>query len=55
MAERDGGGGGVDASEVDDTGKTEAYRTGNGGGFTAYPLKPDIYTSANSIRIWKIC
>ena len=38
MAERDGGGGGVAASEVDDTGKTEA-RTGNGGGSNMLVLR----------------
>jgi len=38
VAERDGGGGGVAASEVDDTGKTEA-RTGNGGGSNMLVLR----------------
>jgi len=39
VAERNGGGGGVDTSEVDDTGKTEARRTGNGGGSNMLVLR----------------
>ena len=38
-SERDGGGGGVDTSEVDDTGETEARRTGNGGGSNVLVLR----------------
>ena len=39
MAERDGRGSGVDASEVDDTGKTKARRIGNGRGLYCLPIE----------------
>jgi len=39
VAERNDGGGGVDTYEVDDTGKTEARRTGNGGGSNVLVLR----------------